>query len=55
MANRLDKDPPTDNSKEQWLEDDARLFLQLRNSINGSPCFLDANWAGSKEDRRSTS
>ena len=27
MANHLDKDPLTDDSKERWLEDDARLFL----------------------------
>ena len=27
MANHLDKDPPTDDSKDRWLEDDARLFL----------------------------
>ena len=33
-ANHLDKDSPTDNSKERWLEDDARLFLQIRNSID---------------------
>ena len=33
MTNHLDKDPPTDDSKEQWLEDDARLFLQIHNSI----------------------
>ena len=23
----LDKDPPTDDSKEQWMERDARLYL----------------------------
>ena len=34
MANHLDEDPSTDDSKEQWLEDDARLFLQIRNSID---------------------
>ena len=33
MASQLDKDPPTDDSKD-WLEDDARLFLQIRNSID---------------------
>ena len=27
LANHLDKDPPTDDLKDQWLEDDARLFL----------------------------
>ena len=40
MANHLDKDPPTDDSKERWLEDDARLFLQIRNSINGKVLTL---------------
>ena len=35
MASHLNKDPPTDDSKEQWLEDDACLFLQIRNSIDG--------------------
>ena len=35
MGSHLDKDPPTDDSKDRWLEDDARLFLQIRNSIDG--------------------
>ena len=35
MASHLDKDPPTNDSKDRWLEDDARLFLQIHNSING--------------------
>ena len=34
MTSHLDKDPLTDDSKERWLEDDARLFLQIRNSID---------------------
>ena len=34
MAAHLTKDPPTDASKEQWMEEDARLYLQIRNSIN---------------------
>ena len=34
MASHLDKDPPTDDSKDRWLEDDARFFLQIRNSID---------------------
>ena len=25
MTSHLDKDPPTDDSKERWLEDDAHL------------------------------
>ena len=35
MTNHLDKDPPIDESKERSLEDDARLFLQIRNFIEG--------------------
>ena len=35
MTSHLDKDPPIDDSKERWLEDDARLFLQIRNFIDG--------------------
>ena len=34
MGGHLTKDPPTDDSKEQWMEEDARLFIQIRNSIN---------------------
>ena len=34
MAAHLDKDPPTNDSKELWMEDDAHLFLQICNSIN---------------------
>ena len=40
MASHLSKDPPTDDSKDQWLEDDARLFLQIRNSIDGKVLTL---------------
>ena len=35
MASHLDKDPLTNDSKERWSEDDAHLFLQIRNSIDG--------------------
>ena len=35
MAGHLDKDPPTDDSKDRWMKDDARLFLQIRNFIDG--------------------
>ena len=27
IAAHLTKDPPTDDSKEQWMEEDARLYL----------------------------
>ena len=40
MANHLDKDPSTNDSKEQWLEDDAHLFIQIRNSIDGKVLTL---------------
>ena len=40
MGNHLDKDPPTDDSKEQWLEDDAHLFQQICNSIDGKVLAL---------------
>ena len=35
MASHLDKDTHIDDLKERWLEDDAHLFLQIRNSIDG--------------------
>ena len=35
MASHLSKDPPTNDSKDQWLENDARLFLQICDSIDG--------------------
>ena len=35
MASHLTKDPPTDDLKDQWLEYDACLFLQIHNSIDG--------------------
>ena len=34
MGGHLTKDPPTDDSKEQWMEEDARLFIKIRNSID---------------------
>ena len=34
MGGHLTKDPPTDDLKEQWMEEDARLFIQIRNSID---------------------
>jgi len=33
-AYHLTDNPPDDNTKEAWLTDDARIFLQLRNSID---------------------
>ena len=40
MASHLDKDPPIDDSKERWLEDDTHLFLQIRNSIDSKVLTL---------------
>ena len=34
MGGHLTKDPPTDDSKEQWMEEDTRLFIQICNSID---------------------
>ena len=40
LTSHLDRDPPTDDSKEQWLKDDPCLFLQIRNSIDGKALTL---------------
>ena len=34
MTTHLNKNPQIDDSKEQWMEEDARLYLQIRNSID---------------------
>ena len=49
MANHFDKDPPTDDSKDRWLEDDACLFLQIRNSIDSKVLTLTNNYEYVKE------
>ena len=40
MGGHLTKDPPTDDSKEHWMEEDARLFIQIRNSIDNKELGL---------------
>ena len=40
MTSHLTENSPTDDSKDQWLENDARLFLQIRNSIDGKVLTL---------------
>ena len=40
MGGHLTKDPPTDDSKEQWMEEDVRLFIQIRNSIDSKALGL---------------
>ena len=49
MASHLDKDPPTNDSKERWLEDVARLFLQIHNSIDGKVLTLINHYEFVKE------
>ena len=34
LDGHLTKDPLTDDLKGQWMEEDARLFIQIRNSID---------------------
>ena len=33
-------DPPTDNTKQAWLRNDARLFLEIQNSIDSEVIYL---------------
>ena len=34
MGGHLTKDSSTDDSKKQWMEEDAHLFIQTRNTID---------------------
>ena len=36
----LTSDPPTDDTRQMWLREDAHLFLQLRNSIQSEVISL---------------
>ncbi|CDP12323.1 unnamed protein product [Coffea canephora] len=38
--NHLTDDPPKDGSRQTWLREDARLFLQIRNSIDSEVFHL---------------
>ena len=40
MASHMDFDPPTDGSRDLWLQHDARMFLQIINSIEPSVSTL---------------
>ena len=40
MGGHLTKDLPTDDLKEQWMEEDTRLFIQIRNSIDSKVLSL---------------
>ena len=40
MASHLDKDHPINDLNDRWMEADARLFLQICNSIDGKVLTL---------------
>ena len=33
MADHVTEEPPIDDKKKSWLRDNARLYLQIKNSI----------------------
>ena len=49
MTSHHDKNSPTDDSQERWLEDDARLFLHIHNSIDGKVFTLSNHCEHVKE------
>ena len=49
MDGHLTKDLPTDDSNEQWMEEDARLFIQIRNSIDSKVLGLVNHYEFVKE------
>lgn len=49
MANHLTNDPPNDDSREKWLEEDAHLFLQIHNSIENEVLSLVNHYKYVKE------
>ena len=49
MAAHLTKDPPIDDLKEKWMEEDARLYLQIRNFINSEVIGLINHYEFVKE------
>ena len=40
LASHLDSDPPTEGNRDLWLQQDARMFLQIINSIEPSVSTL---------------
>ena len=40
MDAHLTKDPPTDDLKEQWMEEDARFYLLIRNFVDSEVTSL---------------
>ena len=49
MVAHLTKDPPTDDSKEQWMEEDACLYLHIRNFIDNEVIGLINHYEFVKE------
>ena len=49
MGGHLTMDPPTDDSKEQWMEEDVCLFIQIRNSIDSKVLDLVNHYEVVKE------
>ena len=49
MASHVIKDPPIDDPREQWMEEDVRLFRQIRNSIDNEVLGLINHCAFVKE------
>ena len=49
MGGHLTMDPPTDDSKEQWMEEDACLFIQICNSIDNKVLGLVNHYEFVKE------
>ena len=48
-GSHLNKDPPTNDPKEQWMEEDARLYLQILNSIDNEVISLINHYEFVKE------
>ena len=46
MAIHLTKDPPTDDSEEEWMEEDDRLFLQIREFVKELMDYLKFVFSG---------
>ena len=49
MGGHLTKDPPVDDLKKQWMEEDDRLFIQIRNSIDNKVLSLINHYEFVKE------
>ena len=45
----LTEEPPNNNTRKLWMQDDARLFLQIKNSINSDIVGLLSHYEFVKE------